>query len=245
MPQVLEEIIAAEKAGKKLLAILIDPEKFDPSGAKEFLRKIPFLTTHIFIGGSTVTPQDLKECTEAIKAETSLPLVLFPGDHRQVSDKADALLFLSLLSGRNPDYLIGQQVRSVPLIRKTQLEVIPTAYLLIDGGKECTVQRVSETQPLPQHDISEIVDTALAGFYAGKKLIYLEAGSGALDPVSCEIISAVKEAVDVPVIVGGGIRSSQQLSRSYQAGADLVVIGTAFENGSFEPHREPEDPGQN
>lgn len=234
MPQVLEGIIAAEKAGKKLLAVLIDPEKFDPASAKEFLRKIPFLTTHIFIGGSTVTPEDLENCTEAIKAETDLPLVLFPGDHRQVSDKADALLFLSLLSGRNPDYLIGQQVRSVPLIRKTQLEVIPTAYLLIDGGKRCAVERVSATQPLSQDNTSQIVDTALAGFYAGKKLIYLEAGSGALNPVSSEIISAVKEAVDVPVIVGGGIRSSKQLSHAYAAGADLVVIGTAFENNSFE-----------
>ncbi|MHA6279255.1 phosphoglycerol geranylgeranyltransferase [Salinimicrobium sp. CAU 1759] len=234
MPQVLEGIIAAEKAGKKLLAVLIDPEKFDPASTKEFLRKIPFLTTHIFIGGSTVTPEDLENCTKAIKAETELSVVLFPGDHRQVSDKADALLFLSLLSGRNPDYLIGQQVRSVPLIRKTQLEVIPTAYLLIDGGKECAVERVSETRPLSQDKISEIVDTALAGFYAGKKLIYLEAGSGALNPVSSEIISAVKEAVDVPVIVGGGIRSSKQLSHAYAAGADLVVIGTAFENNSFE-----------
>ncbi|WP_324719823.1 geranylgeranylglyceryl/heptaprenylglyceryl phosphate synthase [Salinimicrobium sp. HB62] len=234
MPQVLEGIIASEKAGNKLLAVLIDPEKFIPSTAKEFLKKIPFLTTHIFIGGSTVIPEDLENCTKAIKAETSLPVILFPGDHRQISNKADALLFLSLLSGRNPDYLIEQQVRAVPLIRKTQLEVIPTAYLLIDGGKECAVERVSKTRPLSQNDISEIVDTALAGYYAGKKLIYLEAGSGALNPVSPEIISAVKEAVDLPLIVGGGIRTSEQLEEAYNAGADLVVIGTAFENGSFQ-----------
>ena len=238
MPQVLEGMIAAERAGKNLLAVLIDPEKFDPSRAQKFLRKIPFLTTHIFIGGSTVTPEDLEKCTEAIKAETDLPVVLFPGDHRQVSNKADALLFLSLLSGRNPDYLIGQQVRAVPFIRKTQLEVIPTAYLLIDGGKKCAVERVSDTKPLSQHNISEIVDTALAGVYAGKKLIYLEAGSGALNPVSSEIISAVKEAVDVPIVVGGGIRSSKQLSIAYDAGADLVVVGTAFENNSFRFHKD-------
>ena len=234
MPKVLDGIIAAEKAGEKLLAVLIDPEKFEVATAEKFLRKIPFLTTHIFIGGSTVAPEDLETCTAAIKAETDLPLVLFPGDHRQVSNKADALLFLSLLSGRNPDFLISQQVRSVPFIQKTQLEVIPTAYLLIDGGKECAVQRVSGTKPLAQQDISAIRDTALAGFYSGKKLIYLEAGSGALNSVSSEVISAVKEAVDIPVIVGGGIRSANQMQTAYEAGADMVVIGTAFENETFE-----------
>lgn len=233
MPQVLEEIIAAEKAGKNLLAVLIDPEKFSPESAKEFLQKIPFLTTHIFIGGSTVTPEELQCCTQAIKAETDLPLVLFPGDHKQISEKADALLFLSLLSGRNPEYLVEQQVKAVPFIRKTLLEVIPTAYLLIDGGKECAVQKVSQTKPLSQNNISAIVDTALAGFYSGKKLIYLEAGSGAKNPVSSEVISAVKTAVDLPLIVGGGIRSLEQLKTSYTAGANLVVIGTAFENGTF------------
>ena len=234
MPKIFDGILQAKEAGQKLLAVLIDPEKFDSAGTKEFLQKIPFLTTHIFIGGSTVTPEELEACVEAVKAETDLPLVLFPGDHRQISGKADALLFLSLLSGRNPDYLIEQQVRSVPLIRKTQLEVIPTAYLLIDGGKESAVQRVSNTSPLSQENISEIVNTALAGSYAGKKLIYLEAGSGAINPVASEVIAAVKEAVELPVIVGGGIRSSKQLDNAYRAGADMVVIGTAFENGIFD-----------
>lgn len=233
MPHVLNGIITAEEAGQRLLAVLIDPEKFDPATAKKFLQKIPFLTTHIFIGGSTVTPEELEACVEVFKAETDLPLVLFPGDHRQISAKADALLFLSLLSGRNPDYLIEQQVRAVPFIRNTTLEIIPTAYLLIDGGKESAVQRVSGTKPLSQYKISVIVDTALAGFYAGKKLVYLEAGSGALNPVSSEVISAVKEAVDLPLIVGGGIRSSEQLEQAYKAGADMVVIGTAFEKGDF------------
>ncbi|NJW52983.1 geranylgeranylglyceryl/heptaprenylglyceryl phosphate synthase [Salinimicrobium oceani] len=233
MPRVLQEIIASKKAGQKLLAVLIDPEKFDPHNAKEFLRKIPFLTTHILIGGSTVAAEDLEVCVQAIKEQTDLPVILFPGDYRQISDSADALLFLSLLSGRNPEYLITQQVKAVPLIRKTSLEIIPTAYLLIDGGKECAVEKVSGTQPLSQNNISEIVDTAMAGFYAGKKLIYLEAGSGALNPVSSDIISAVKETVDIPIIVGGGIRSSKQLSLAYEAGANMVVIGTAFENGDF------------
>ncbi|WP_029034001.1 geranylgeranylglyceryl/heptaprenylglyceryl phosphate synthase [Salinimicrobium terrae] len=233
MPHILHGIITAEKAGQKLLAVLIDPEKFDPASAQKFLQKIPFLTTHIFIGGSTVTSEALENCTEAIKANTGLPIVLFPGDHRQISTKADALLFLSLLSGRNPDYLIEQQVRSVSFIRKTRLEIIPTAYLLIDGGKECAVQRASGTKPLRQEDVQLIVDTALAGKYSGKQLIYLEAGSGAEIPVAPSIISEVKRAVQIPVIVGGGIRSRSQFEAAYEAGADMIVIGTAFEKGDF------------
>ncbi|MCC8359257.1 phosphoglycerol geranylgeranyltransferase [Salinimicrobium sediminilitoris] len=233
MPKVLEEIILAEKSDKRLLAVLIDPEKFDSLKAQEFLRKIPFLTTHIFIGGSTVTSEELENCTKAIKAETDLPVILFPGDHQQISARADALLFLSLLSGRNPDYLIEQQVRSVPLVRESGLEIIPTAYLLIDGGKECAVQRASRTTPLSQEDVQLIVDTALAGEYSGKQIIYLEAGSGAEIPVGSEIISAVKEAVQIPVIVGGGIRNRCQFEAAYEAGANMVVIGTAFEKGDF------------
>lgn len=233
MKQVLRNIREKALAGEKMLAVLIDPEKFHPTAAKDFLRKIPSSTTHIFIGGSTVAAKDLHACVTVLKAETDLPLILFPGDYQQISGAADALLFLSLLSGRNPEYLIGQQVRSIPLIQRTQLEVISTAYLLIDGGKECAVQRVSGTDPISQNNISEIVDTALAGFYSGKELIYLEAGSGAAIPVAPGIISEVKKAVDLPVIAGGGIRTKKQLKAAFEAGASMVVVGTAFENGNF------------
>lgn len=233
MKQVLRNLTEAAEASQKQLAVLIDPEKFDPATASEFLRKLPFLTTHIFIGGSTVTSGEMEICLQAIKAETSLPLVLFPGDYQQVSRSADALLFLSLLSGRNPEYLIGQQVKSVPFLRESSLEVIPTGYLLIDGGNECAVQRVSNTQPLDPCNIDLIVNTALAGKYLGKQLIYLEAGSGALNPVNPEVIAEVKKAVRLPLIIGGGIRSNTQLETAYAAGADLVVIGTAFEQGNF------------
>ncbi|NJY61190.1 geranylgeranylglyceryl/heptaprenylglyceryl phosphate synthase [Salinimicrobium sp. CDJ15-81-2] len=231
MKHVLRNFIEAEKAGKKQLAVLIDPEKFDPATASDFLRKLPSFTTHIFIGGSTVTSEEMESCVKTIKAETFLPLVLFPGDHQQISNSADALLFLSLLSGRNPEYLIGQQVRSVALLKNSGLEIIPTGYLLIDGGRECAVQRVSGTAPLCQKESGYIVDTALAGKYSGKQLIYLEAGSGALHPVDPKIISEVKEATRLPLIVGGGIRNVQQLEAAWNAGADLVVIGTAFEQG--------------
>lgn len=233
MTGVFNRISEAGANGEKLLAVLVDPEKFDVNLASEFLGKIPLLTTHIFVGGSTGGAQVTAACVEAIKAETELPVILFPGDHSQITGAADALLFLSLLSGRNPEFLIGQQVKSVQKIRATKLEIIPTAYVLIDGGKECAVQRVSGTKPLAQHETSEIVDTALAGLYSGKKLIYLEAGSGAIHPVPSKVISFVKEAVTIPVIVGGGIRNEAQLRSVYASGADMAVIGTAFEKGDF------------
>lgn len=231
MSHMLRNLLEAEKAGKKLLAVLIDPEKFDTGSAKDFLRKLPLFTTHIFIGGSTVTSVQMETCVKAIKAETSLPLVLFPGDYQQISNSADAILFLSLLSGRNPEYLIGQQVRSVALLKNSRLEIIPTGYLLIDGGRECAVQRLSATAPLGQNNPGLIVDTALAGKYSGKQLIYLEAGSGALYPVDPNIVLEVKKATRLPLIVGGGIRNAHQLETAWNAGADLVVIGTAFEQG--------------
>lgn len=230
----LEEIEEAQKLNRKLLSVLIDPDKFDESSAESFLRKLPTETTHIFVGGSTVAQGRTCEVVKLLKQIVSVPIILFPGDHNQISEYADALLFLSLISGRNPEYLIEQQVRSVEKLRNTNLEIIPTGYILIDGQTDSAVARVSNTVPMSQSDITAIVNTALAGQYSGKKLIYLEAGSGAKKPVSEAIISEVKKAIKIPVIVGGGIRSAAQLQKAYEAGADLVVIGTAFENNSFQ-----------
>ncbi|NNM21913.1 MAG: geranylgeranylglyceryl phosphate synthase family protein, partial [Flavobacteriaceae bacterium] len=145
---------------------------------------------------------------------------------------ADGLLFLSLLSGRNPDYLIGQHLRSVPKLKNSGLEIIPTAYLLIDGGRESAVAKVTQTRPMSQEGVEEIVHTAMAGQFQGAQLIYLEAGSGALHPVGSKIISEVKKHTQIPLIVGGGIRSQAQQEAAYQAGADMVVMGTAFESTS-------------
>jgi len=229
----LEEIQQAAMENRKLLAVLIDPDKFDEAQASRFIQKLPRETTHILVGGSSVKEGRTCEVVKIIKNFCGLPIILFPGNHNQISTYADALLFLSLISGRNPEFLIEQQVRSVEKIRNTNLEIIPTGYILIDGGRETSVQKVSNTIPLAQNNISQIVNTALAGQYSGKKLIYLEAGSGAKFPVSSEVIHAVKKAIAIPVIVGGGIRSIQQLQSSYDAGANLVVIGTALENDSF------------
>ncbi|SHG14159.1 putative glycerol-1-phosphate prenyltransferase [Salegentibacter echinorum] len=224
-----EMLLAAENE-EKLLAILIDPDKFIEAEAAVYIQKLPEETTHIFVGGSTVEKSKTEKTVKAIKAETDLPIILFPGDYSQITETADALLFLSLISGRNPEYLIGQQVKAVEKLKNSNLEIIPTAYILIDGGKECAVQRVSGTKPISQTAINTIVNTALAGQFSGKKLIYLEAGSGAEFPVSKEIISEVKKAIDIPLIVGGGIRGLEQQKKAYNAGADLVVMGNVFED---------------
>jgi len=226
---ILKGIQEAMASGQKLLAVLIDPDKFDTSRIKEFFKKLPSATTHILVGGSTVDKGLTETAVIAIKKETSLPLVLFPGDYSQISETADGILFLSLISGRNPEYLIGQQIRAVQQLKSSTLEIIPTGYLLIDGGKETAVQRVTQTLPLLQEAVEDIVSTSLAGEYSGKQLIYLEAGSGANYPISTEIISEVKASISIPLIVGGGIRTEAQFQQAYQAGADMVVMGTVFE----------------
>lgn len=215
---------------KKQLAILIDPEKFVISETENFLAKIPSETTHLFVGGSTVANGETETVVKAIKKQSMLPVFLFPGDYSHITSYADALLFLSLLSGRNAEYLVGQHVKSISKLKKTSLEIISTGYLLIDGGNNSAVSKVTQTTPLPQDDIETIVNTALAGQYLGARLIYLEAGSGAIYSVKPEIISEVKKVLSIPLIVGGGIRTEAQKQAAYNAGADMIVMGTAFEN---------------
>lgn len=233
MKVIFENLKRSAASKKKSLAVLIDPEKFSETEAPSFLKNLPETVTHIFVGGSTAEASKTDRVVKAFKDVSPLPLILFPGDCSQISERADGLLFLSLISGRNPEYLIEQQVKSVSQLRFSSLEIIPTGYILIDGGRECAVQRVSNTMPLCRENIEKIVHTAIAGQFSGKQLIYLEAGSGAVIPVSESIISEVKRAIDIPLIVGGGIRKKEQLAKAYNAGADMVVIGTAFENGNF------------
>ena len=235
MKKIYENIQKSIQSSEKLLAVLIDPEKTKPEQIPQFLKSVNSSSaTHIFVGGSTVDEHSTCVIVSEIKKHTLLPIILFPGDVTQITDKADGLLFLSLLSGRNPDYLIDKHVEAVSKLRNSDLEIIPTGYLLIENGKETSVQRVTGTKPMSRNNIQKIVDTAKAGELLGMKLIYLEAGSGALHPITNEIISAVKQDLNIPLIVGGGIRSVEQLEVAYQSGADLVVIGTAFEeNASF------------
>jgi phosphoglycerol geranylgeranyltransferase len=225
-----EDIIQAKKDSKKLLAVLIDPDKIEITQIPEFFQKVhESIITHVFVGGSTDEENQLETVVKTIKQYTSLPVLIFPGSHEQITEEADGILFLSLLSGRNPKYLIEQQIQSVSKLINTSLEIIPTGYILIDGGVETAVQRVSETQPISQAAKKTILHTALAGQFSGKKLIYLEAGSGADRMVRQEIIREVSYNLKIPLIVGGGIRNKIQLKAAFNAGADLVVIGTAFE----------------
>ena len=225
-----ENIVKAKKDNQKLLAVLIDPDKISIDHIPNFFKKVhESIITHVFVGGSTDAEKKMEVVVRVIKQYTHLPVLIFPGNHEQITETADGILFLSLLSGRNPKYLIEQQVQSVEKLIDTSLEIIPTGYILIDGGVETAVQRVSETQPISQEKSKEILHTALAGQFSGKQLIYLEAGSGAKKMVKPEIIQEVSSKLQIPLIVGGGIRSKKQLNEAYKAGADLVVIGTAFE----------------
>ncbi len=224
-----QSLIDSVSERKKLLAILVDPDVFDPTQSEDFLNIIPQQTTHLFVGGSSVENGQTEKTVLSLKHFSTLPIFLFPGNQTQLTEKADVLLFLSLLSGRNPEYLIGQQVKAVSRLENTSLEIISMGYLLINGGHVSSVSRISNTVPMPQENIQAIVDTAKAGEYLGKKMIYLEAGSGAKFPVNKTVIQAVKEAITIPLIVGGGIKNEGQKEEAFNAGADMLVMGTAFE----------------
>lgn len=231
MKSVYQNILAAMHKQEKSLAVLIDPDKMNLDLVPSFIEKVNNSTaTLIFVGGSRVEEKVTDVLVSKIKKITKLPIVLFPGDITQITGKADALLFLSLISGRNPDYLIDKHVASISKLRETNLEVISTGYILIENGSPTSVEKVTGTLPMSRSRINEVVDTALAGQLLGMQLVYLEAGSGAKHPVDMSMILEVKKVLNIPLIVGGGIRSKQMLDEAYRAGADLVVIGTAFEN---------------
>lgn len=231
MKAIYNNILDSISEEEKLLAVLIDPDKMTIEMVSEFIKKVnQSIASHIFVGGSTVDDHVTERLVSEIKIHTSLPIVLFPGDVTQITNHADALLFLSLISGNNPEYLIGKHVQAISKLRDSNLEIIPTGYVLIENGKQTSVEKVTQTKPLSRENIQKIVDTTKAGELLGMQLIYLEAGSGALHPVPTEIISFVKQDLRIPLIVGGGIRSKTQLDEAYKSGANLVVIGTAFED---------------
>lgn len=231
MTNIYNHILKSKSSNQKLLAILLDPDKIDLRKTEILIERInQSPATHIFIGGSHVQNDILDELILQLKQNINLPIVLFPGNPSQISNKADAILFLSLISGRNPDYLIAHQVKAAPVLKETSLEIVSTGYILIESGKETAVERVSQTRPLDRTNIDLVVHTAQAGEMLGNKLIYLEAGSGALQPVPYEMIEKVAQNIDIPLIVGGGILDLQGIQQAYTAGADVVVIGTAFEN---------------
>ena len=230
----------------RALALLLDPEKADLSRLSFAADASP---DYIFVGGST--GGDTTDFIRALKEKllsAPVPIILFPGDASQFSPEADGILFLSLLSGNNPEYLVNQQVRAARTIHDSHMEVIPTAYILIDGGVETSTMRVTGTKPLDPADIETVVNTAIAAELMGKQAIYLEAGSGAKTPVSSDIIRAVRQQTSVTLIVGGGIRTPEAMQAAYAAGADVVVIGNHFETHPEElalftrPPMEPRTP---
>ena len=232
--KVLKDIQKAYRNHQKKLVILLDPDKTQIADLPDIVKRIHQLNTNcIFVGGSLLFKNIIDEFILHIKQLTDLPVVLFPGSAMQISNQADAILFLQLLSGRNPDYLIGNQVVAAPLLKQTDLEVISTGYLLVESGRETTASYISNTKPLPSHKPEIAVATALAGEFIGNKLIYLDGGSGALHPISLNMIKMVSENVNLPLIIGGGIKTKKQIRAVFDAGATVVVIGTAFENDEF------------
>lgn len=219
-------------SGKKSLAVLLDPDKLAEKDRRHNILKLinECRVDYVFVGGSLVVEGGFEEIIKDIKAHTELPVILFPGSVTQVNGEVDAMLLLSLISGRNPELLIGQHVIAAPRIKQLGLETISTGYMLVDCGKATTASYISGTLPLP-HDKPEIAAaTASAGEMIGMSCMYLDGGSGAARPVSQAMIHAVKIATDTPLIVGGGIRSEEEAANAWNAGADIIVMGTAFED---------------
>jgi phosphoglycerol geranylgeranyltransferase len=227
---IYQQMLLAKQEGKKKFAVLIDPDKLRLDAYEEIVqRAIESRVDYFFIGGSLIVNDVLDNVLVSIRKKCDIPLVLFPGNSYQLSYRADAILFLSLISGRNADLLIGKHVIAAPFLKLSPLEVLPTGYMLIDGGKPTTVSYMSNTVPIPANKSDIALATALAGEYLGLKLIFMDAGSGAELPVSSDMIQAVSSVVDIPLIVGGGIRTPEKIEENLQAGADIIVIGDAIE----------------
>ena len=223
-------IITNKKANRKSFALLIDPDKQDKSQLITIIEKAKNANTDFFfVGGSLLTNDSLDICLETLKAHSDIPVVLFPGNAMQVNDKADGILFLSLISGRNAEMLIGKQVITAPILKQSSLEVLPTGYMLIDSGKPTTVSYMSNTTPIPAKKDAVAACTAMAGEMLGLKLIFMDGGSGAQSPISEKMIASVSKSIDTPLIIGGGISSGEKAIANCKAGADIIVVGNAIE----------------
>lgn len=220
----------AKKANSKEFSVLIDPDKIRLKDVDKIVRLAEEAAVDsFFIGGSLVVNDALDDIIMRIKKQCNIPVILFPGSSRQLSYKADGLLFLSLISGRNPELLIGKHVETAPFLKISPIEIISTGYMLIDGGVPTSVSYMSNTQPIPANKDSIAVCTAIAGEMLGLKLIYMDAGSGAENPISTSMIESVSMATDIPLIVGGGIQTPEKASANVKAGADIIVVGNAIE----------------
>jgi len=227
---VLSQLKALKAQRRSGFAVLADPDKIAPAEMQYLARLCNDAgVDYLFVGGSLLMAHQMDQCIQRFKSESDIPVVLFPGSPAQVTPFADALLYLSLISGRNPDLLIGQHVASAPIVKASGLEVISTGYIIVDGGVPTTVSYMSNTAPLPSDKPDIALCTAWAGELQGKHAIYLDAGSGAQQPVSEEMIRKVSNNISVPLIVGGGIRTPEKVYDNCRAGANIVVVGNAIE----------------
>lgn len=227
---VYQSLLEKKQNGKKSFAVLVDPDKVSSAS----LNNLICLATdakvdYFFVGGSLVITDHLDECIQQIKSSCTIPVLLFPGSPAQISKYADALLYLSLISGRNADMLIGQHVISAPFVKKSGLEIISTGYMVIDGGVATTVSYMSNATPIPFDKPDIALCTALAGEMLGMKLIYMDSGSGAKKAINEEMIYTVAKNIEVPLIIGGGIRDAEKAYLNCKAGADVIVVGNAIE----------------
>ena len=230
---ILEQLKAVRKSNRKLFVVLIDPDNTNSTNLIDIAAKAESAGVDLFfVGGSLMVSDRMDLCLDTIRQVSHIPSVLFPGNPIQLSDKADALLYLSLISGRNAELLIGNHVVTAPLLMQSPVQVMPTGYMLIDGGAPTTVSYISNTLPIPADKPDIAMATAMAGQLLGLQLIYLDAGSGAKNPVSPQMIAKVRKAVDLPIIVGGGIRTPEQAASAAQAGADLIVVGNQLEKNA-------------
>ena len=228
--KIYSDLVASKQKNQKSFAVLLDPDRMR---MKQFDRILQLASDsdvdYFFIGGSLIVNDMLDNTLAHIRKSCRIPLVLFPGNSFQLSYKADAILFLSLISGRNPELLIGKHVVAAPYLRLSPLEILPTGYILVDGGVATTVTYMSNTSPVPANKPDIAACTALAGQFLGLKLVFLDAGSGAQNPVHAEMINSVADAIDIPLIVGGGIKTPKKAEENLNSGADLLVVGDAIE----------------
>jgi len=228
---ILKSLIEKKAKKQKSLSVLIDPDKIvDDNALKELIFICSrFSIDYIFVGGSLMVSDNLNTAVHEIKSNSDIPVILFPGSNLHIDKSADAILFLSLISGRNPDLLIGQHVAAAPILKRSKLEILPTGYILAGNDSNTTVAHISRTSPIPTEKVDIAVCTALAGEMLGLKLIYLDAGSGAKQEVPAGMIAEVNNSIKTPLIVGGGINSAVKIKAAFEAGADLLVLGTAVE----------------
>ncbi len=228
--QLYQQFRERKKSGHKSFAVLIDPDKVDVEKTDQLITlALDAHVDYLFVGGSLVISNHLDECIKRIKALCIIPVVLFPGSPSQISKYADALLYLSLISGRNPELLIGQHVISAPFVKGSGLEIMPTGYMVIDGGAPTTVSYISNASPIPADKNEIAMCTAMAGEMLGMKLIYMDAGSGAKRAIGEMMIEKVAKHIEAPLIVGGGISDPEKAYRNCKAGADVIVVGNAIE----------------